>query len=85
MINDYAKAKGREQPVSAPDDSVNRVRVEKRVLSDVERAEVAASKAVVEERIPEMVPFIKALYAGGAIDGWRDVKAKKHESEAVNA
>lgn len=40
---------------------------------EIDRAEIEANRAAVIEDIPEMLPFLKALVAEGAIDGWRNV------------
>ena len=42
-------------------------------LDDAEAQRVAAMRAAFLERTPELLPFFKALYAQGSIDGWRAV------------
>jgi len=40
---------------------------------DLDREQIAANKAAVMERLPELLPFIRELHALGMIDGWRNV------------
>jgi hypothetical protein len=51
-------------------------KVEKRplcALSNAEQESVAQRRAAVHKHLPEVVPFIKELHAGGLFAGWRGV------------
>lgn len=43
-------------------------------LTDGDRERIAQNKQLVEQHLPELVPFIKELYAKGAVEGWRCVQ-----------
>lgn len=82
-FDEYRRLKGRIAPttvsVGSPSVDLPVLRQAPKPITPKERARAERMRAIVMQKMPEFIPFIRDAVANGMIDGWRNIDA--HEIE----